>query len=356
ALLVLPFIVLLSLGNSILGDTFSRLFTALGDTFENLEFPSFARFAFTAFIAVLTLALLWRSNPSKILACITATLQKSFPGPADHTVALWRTILALAGVNAVFFAANTIDVIYLWSEIPLPEHLTLSEFVHHGTANLILSVITAAAVLSALFQQHHSVTRSKRVRNLALAWIAQNLFLVYNVNLRLGSYVDNYGQSLKRLFLLLFIALVAVGFVLLAIRIIREKSFAWLVGANLTALFTLAFVTQFWDARAYVAEKNFDLAKEWKTTHVNHLYIDTQLLANLGPSAWPTLIKIAGGADGFKENEISNARRHLGSIAATHLPETVDLPWQSYSHHRQQTLAALGEYQSKSNPTAQNRY
>ena len=355
AIVVLPFVVFLSLGNRILGDAFSRGFTQLSDAFYAYEFPSAARVGFVIAVSTLTLALLWRTKPSRALSRITAKLGKTFAGPADHAVAHWRTVLILGGVNAVFFAANTLDVIYLWADTALPEHLTLAEFVHQGTANLIISVLTAAAVLSLLFQQDPAITRPRITRHLALAWIAQNLFLASSVALRNHQYIiDGYGLSLQRLYLFFFLALVAVGFLALAVRILREKSFAWLVGANLTTLFALTFASQFWDARAFVAEKNFELAQEWKTTHVNHLYIDTRYLADLGPSAWPTLIKIAGGAENFDENEITNARKRLDEIAKTQLPGKATLPWQSYSLHRQQTLAVLRDYLTLSHTTAQN--
>jgi hypothetical protein len=355
ALVVLPFVVFLSLGNRILGDAFSRLFAHLGEEFYAYEFPSIARVGFVIAVATLTLALLWRTKPSRALSRITAALEKTFAGPADHAVAHWRTVLILGGVNAVFFTANTLDVIYLWADTALPEHLTLAEFVHQGTANLIISVLTAAAVLSLLFQQNPAITRSRITRHLAIAWIVQNLFLASSVALRNFKYiVDGYGLSLERLYLFFFLALVAVGFLILAVRVLREKTFAWLVGANLTTLFALAFATQFWDARAFVAEKNFELAQQWKTTHVNHLYIDTHHLADLGPSAWPTLIKIAGGAENFDDNEISNARSRLDEIAKAQLSTDSALPWQSFSLHRQQTLAALRDYLTLSHTTAQN--
>ena len=352
---VVPFVIFLSLGNRVLGDAFSRLFSRFGDAFYAFEFPSASRVGFVVAVATLTLALLWRTGPSRALSRISSIFEKTFAGPGDETVAHWRTVLILAGVNAVFFTANTVDVIYLWADTALPEHLTLAEFVHQGTANLILSVLTAAAVLSILFQQHPIVTRSRVIRHLAIAWVIQNLFLASSVALRNYKYiVDGYGLSLQRLYLFLFLGLVAAGFVALVIRIIREKTFAWLVGANLTALFALAFATQFWDARAFVAEQNFHLAQEWKTTHVNHLYIDTHYLAELGPSAWPILIEIAGGAENFDENEIRNARSRLDEIAGTELPTHATLPWQSYSRHRQQTLAALRDYVTASHTTAQN--
>ena len=145
-----------------------------------------------------------------------------------------------------------------------------------------------------------------------------------------------------------------LGFVTLAVRIVREKSFAWLVDANLTTLFALAFATQFWDARSFVAETNFALAQKWKSTHTNHLYVDTHYLAKLGPSAWPTLIKIAAGADNIDESESAHARNRLAEIAKTLRPNDSDLPWQSFSVHRQQTLAALEAHLSLSHTTAQN--
>jgi hypothetical protein len=50
--------------------------------------------------------------------------------------------------------------------------------------------------------------------------------------------------------------LVAVGFVLLLLRIARGRTLRWLVGGNLAAVFALFFVAQFADIRGFLARYN----------------------------------------------------------------------------------------------------
>ncbi|CAN5264613.1 hypothetical protein BH23VER1_BH23VER1_06070 [soil metagenome] len=335
------FAILVTSGNGFLRLAVQEALESLRDAFYAFDYPSFGRIVFWVVATVVCAGLLWSRRPPARLGNLIATLDRHRGVPADRGVAVWRTRLILAGVNVVYLVANSVDAVYLWAHTELPEELTLASFVHEGTVQLVASTLIAGVLLAVLFRQDNAVTARRGITALALVWIFQNLLLVSSVILRVLTYVEGYGLSLLRVYLVLALVLIAAGFVLLAVAVQRRKTSAWLAGASALACAFTVFGLQFWDARAHVAETNFALAREWKSTHVNHLYIDIGYLASLGRSAYPTLLAIADGADGFAPSEIQNARRAIAALrhqeAAAHSEES----WEDFAWHRTTMRARL---------------
>ena len=123
--------------------------------------------------------------------------------------------------------------------------------------------------------------------------------------------------------LILFLALVCVGFILLAVRILCDKSFGWLVSANLAAVFVLFASLQFWDTRKLVAEYNLERA-----ISDHNQTLDTKYLAELGPSAWPTLKKAIHSSISFDERE--RAQSALESIIQDELRHAEKEDWRDF--------------------------
>ncbi len=342
AIIVLPsvvfagvFLVLLGSGNAVLGDAVTRFFDGIFRALEEIELPSIVRVFFWGFMATLALGLLWRSTPSKGLKFITHVNSKNrVLQLADPSTAIWATRMLLISVNAVFFAANTIDVVYLWNEAELPRELTLSQFVHKGTHNLILSVILAAVIIGFLFSQNRQITRARGQRFLAFLWILQNLMLVSSVLLRLKMYVDGYHLTLLRIHLALFLVLVVIGFVLLTIRVMKERSITWLFGANLLASFLLFFCVQFWDTRKFVAEYNVQVSEKYPDKE-----LDVYYLTELGPSAWPVLVQLAEQDSGRHQKD---ALAFLKNIETTEAHRARFETWQEFRLHQNRMRQLIG--------------
>ena len=339
--LILPFAILLSNGNTILGQFISNSFVDLLRDLNEFSPPSPGRVLFIAAIATAMLGILWRTSPSKALDHFLARAGMTIPAPGDHFVARWRTILILAGVNGLFFISNSIDLSHIGRpDMRLPEHLTYSEFVHQGTNSLIASAVIAGIVLSLLFQQHASVTAPRTIRSLALLWIVQNILLIVNVARRVEIYVSEYHLTVLRLHLILFLVLVCVGFALLGVRILHQKSFGWLFTANAAAVFVLFAGVQFWDTRATVARYNLAAAEE-----DGGKALDTYYLAQLGPSAWPSL-KEATQTTGLSRDERDHAELALRYIAQEERDRTTTEDWRDFRWRRsnlRRTLLAVGD-------------
>jgi hypothetical protein len=135
-----------------------------------------------------------------------------------------------------------------------------------------------------IFQQSPGVTTGRLLRALALLWIGQNLFLLVSVGLRLKLYIEAYDMSVERLGVILFLGLVAAGYCLLTIKILREKSLSWLIGGCLLAVFATLYLTQFLDLAGWTA--NYNVGR-WQNDRSRNL--DSAYLEALGPPAWPAL-------------------------------------------------------------------
>jgi hypothetical protein len=198
--------------------------------------------------------------------------------------AIFSSALVLVVLNLVFLVANAADVLFLWSGAALPAGVTYKSYVHDGVNTLIFTVFLTALVLTAIFQQEPAVAKHRLLKGLALAWIAQNLVLLANCGLRLQHYIVDYELTIERESCLIFLALVATGFVLLTVKILRERSLPWLVGGCLLAAFATFYVTQFLNLYGWSADYNVAVYEK------NHWHtLDRQKLYEAGPAAWPAL-------------------------------------------------------------------
>lgn len=290
SLLSLLYLVLFGNGNAVMGDGIGRSLTEVSGWLRELRWPSAGRFVFWWVLGLGLLALLGRAPLSPLTSRIEQCLAARWSLPADTSASIWSTRILLVAVNLIFFAANSVDVFYLWMGEGLPEGVVFSEFVHEGVYNIIACVVLAAGILLVLFQQSRKVTHAPGQKVLATAWIVQNLLLVSSVVLRLKMYVDAYYLSLLRLYLAVFLVLVVVGFLLLAVKLGQDRKLLWLVNANFLAVFVVFFTMQFLNDRAFVARFNFHQATRPDPGAVK---LDVAYLNQLGPAAWPVLRRTA---------------------------------------------------------------
>jgi hypothetical protein len=284
-ILGLVFALLLGAGNAVFGDWMERAGAGIRAWLAGFDL-SLLRLVFWATAATLALGLLRPPRrPAAAWAWAGAIPRWT---RRDAGLALWQSAGVLLVLNAMFFAVNTIDALYLWADAALPPGVGYSAFVHQGVHSLIAAVVLSGAVLALMFQQGAEVVRSRLLRWLALAWIAQNVVLIGGVCLRLWLYVEAYRLTEPRVYVGCFLLLVATGFALLALHVLRGMGLGWLLRANLAACFALFFALQFADVAGFVARFNH---ARWEARPERSL--DLGHLAELGPSAWPVLAAVA---------------------------------------------------------------
>jgi hypothetical protein len=287
-LLTLPALVLALLFGSLLASgnaVFSSWTASFFDWFwkELAQFLDASRIMLWLVAAVVILPLLRPTMVADWLWRWTERIPR-LPEIIPNRGAFFSSALVLLLLNLLFLVANVADLLFLWSGRAIPAGVTYSDYVHHGVNILLLTVILSAFVLTAIFQQTLEVSRRFELKMLALVWIGQNLFLLLSVTLRLKLYIEAYDMTVARLSLMIFLVLVAMGFGLLAVKILKERSLSWMIGGCVCAVFLTLYVTQFLDLKGWSAHYN---VAAWEKSRSRNL--DVSYLDQLGPAAWPAL-------------------------------------------------------------------
>jgi hypothetical protein len=269
---------LLVWANPILEDMAGRIdATAL---FEVLSFERLFIWALTGIIA-------WSLMRS--VALYLPQPAADAPAEADSRLARFFSVAsvlaALLLCNAIFALQNGLDITYLWAGENLPSGMTHAQYAHRGAYPLILTALLAGAfVLIAL--RHGSPTEHHAgVKVLVYLWLAQNVFLVASAILRTLNYVEDYSLTLLRLSALIWMGLVALGLVLIVLRIVYGKSGRWLINANALAAFGVLSAAAFVNFSALVADYN---VRHSRDVGGRGQFLDMSYLAELGPAALPS--------------------------------------------------------------------
>ncbi len=141
---------------------------------------------------------------------------------------LWAVIVLFAVYLAVEFST-------LWFR-EFPKDFYYAGYAHQGAAWLTVALALATAVLSAVFNRATQLDpRAKSLKRLAYAWSFENLLLSIAVYNRLFIYVGYNGMTHWRIVGVFGISVVVAGFALVVWKIVRDKSFLWLVHRQLWA-------------------------------------------------------------------------------------------------------------------------
>jgi hypothetical protein len=127
------------------------------------------------------------------------------------------------------------------------------------------------------------------IRRLVVLWIAQNVFLVASSILRTLDYIEVYSLTRLRIAALAWMALVAIGLVLILWRMLRGRSGAWLINANALAAGLVLTGCSAVDLGSVAAAWNVRHAKEVGGKGAG---LDICYLNELGPSALTSLARL----------------------------------------------------------------
>jgi hypothetical protein len=246
----------------------------------------------------------------------------------DFKLAALQSGAILVGLNGLFFLVNTLDAIYLWDHGSLPVGTNRSDAVHEGIYSLIFAVLLSAAIIGAIFQQEDRVANHRWLRVFSYVWITQNFVLIAGCLLRLKFYTADYMLTEKRVYVVCFLALCAVGFLLLGWFVFARKTFNWLLGSSCVAAGALFFILQFANVAGFVAKYNVTLWERDGRT------LDVGYITSLGPGAWPYLAKLSRS----ENQEIAGqSRRYIEAI----LGAEADRDWRALQIRRDRELVML---------------
>ena len=221
-----------------------------------------ARALFWAGLALL----IWPLLTPAPLARLPGLRPRALPGLNADAVAR-----ALVLFNAVLAVQTGMDALFLWGGAALPQGMSAAEYSHRGAYPLM-----AAALLAGLFAllARPFLAEGRRLKPLMLLWIGQNVALTASALLRLDHYVELYGLTWLRLAAAIWMALVALGLMLVAAQIAQARSTRWLlIRCAALGLGTL-YLCSFLNFAAVVARVN-----------LNHPAPDMGYVCSLGPMA-----------------------------------------------------------------------
>jgi hypothetical protein len=209
--------------------------------------------------------------------------QAQAPSELFGAPAILRSLLLF---NLLFAVQTTLDVIYLWGGVALPDGLTYAAYAHRGAYPLIATALLAAGFVLAAMRPGGPAERMPVIRMLVFFWVAQNVMLVVSSMLRLDLYVQIYSLTWWRIAAFIWMLLVAAGLILIVARIALDRSNTWLVQMNLATLALTACICAFINFPYVIAAYNVDHSKDASS---NGLVLDFNYLAGLGPQALPAI-------------------------------------------------------------------
>ncbi|SFZ81433.1 protein of unknown function [Devosia enhydra] len=279
-----------------LGAVFTSLFAAANPLIEAvlskvrpqavLELFDPIRFLFWLIVAAGIWALLrpklLRKRRRKVVVQDAAPKTSAWLGSA----AIFRSLVVF---NALFATQTIMDLAFLWGGVALPDGMSHAEYAHRGAYPLIVTALLAAAFVLAAMRERSPVRDDGVIRALVYLFIAQNILLCLSAMLRLELYVEVYSLTEWRLAAGIWMGLVAVGLVLMLLRIWLRRSNAWLVASNFAALTIVLYASALLDLSSHIAQFNVEHSRELTG---QDLPIDIDYLSLLGPSAIPALDRL----------------------------------------------------------------
>lgn len=222
---------------------------------------------------------LLRRRRRKLAAPVSSMREPVWLGRA----AILRSLIVF---NALFAVQTALDLTYLWGGAALPDGMNHAEYAHRGAYPLIATALLAGAFVLAAMRDDGAADQSRTIRSLVYVFIAQNVLLCISAILRLELYVEVYSLTELRLAAGIWMGLVAIGLVLILLRIWLRQTNGWLIATNLLAVVLVLYATAQLDLSAYVARFNVEHSHELTGQGMS---IDLDYLDALGPAAIPAL-------------------------------------------------------------------
>ena len=190
----------------------------------------------------------WRESLAGGL--LTAIIGKASTGMLAIKNEFKIGLISLVFLNILLLFINFLDIKYVWLGFTFSKDVSLSAYVHEGAGLLIFSIVLAMVVLLFFFRGNLNFYKANKFLKWgAYLWIIQNGILVISVLIRDYYYIVHYGLAYKRIGLLFFLAMVAVGLLTVFWKIRFAKTTYYLLRINAwAALFLLVSAsTVHWD-------------------------------------------------------------------------------------------------------------
>ncbi|MBI1375295.1 MAG: DUF4173 domain-containing protein [Phycisphaera sp.] len=234
--------------------------------------------------------------------------------------------------NAAFAVQTTLDAVYLLGGATLPDGLTYAQYAQRGAYPLIATALLAGLFVIVTFCRGARTPSMRTARVLVYVWLTQNVLLVGAAAWRLGLYVEAYSLTRWRLAAGLWMGLVALGLVWLFVRIVRDRTNAWLLRVNTLAAVGLLYACCFLNLDGAIARYNVRHCRE---TTGRGPVLDVAYLESLGPESLPALRWFAEhDLDESQASGVNFTRKRLTVVLEDQTPN-----WRGWTLQRQRLTA-----------------
>ncbi len=231
--------------------------------------------------------------------------------------------------NLLFSVQTSMDLIYLWGGMALPEGMSYSEYAHRGAYPLIATALLAGAFVLVALRPGSATEGIRSIRYLVYFWIGQTVFLVLSSIWRTTLYIEEYSLTYLRLAALIWMGLVALGLVLLVLRILWTRSNIWLINVNGLTLLTVLMLCAFINLGGVIAQFNVEHCKEVRGKGP---VLDLKYLREIGTASLPALdwFQQHGRRYNYKMLRAGNLERNLRNTLRRELREWRTWTFRSY--------------------------
>ena len=213
--------------------------------------------------------------------------------------------------NAMFAVQTVLDAAILWGGRDLPAGVSFASYAHRGAYPLVATALLAGAFVVLAMRPGAETARSKPIRALVFLWIAQNVALIVSSLYRLDLYVQVYSLTYWRVAAFVWMALVALGLVLIVVQIAGRRSNRWLLAANVVVASGAIYFVSFANLGYLIADFNLRHCAEVSRGGAQ---LDVDYLQSLGLDAIPALDKaLASSGPLFASTSLAAVRTNLNN-------------------------------------------
>jgi hypothetical protein len=217
-------------------------------------------------------------------------------------------IVLFSLLNILLFIVNALDINFLFIDGKLPPNITYSGFVHEGIGAIIISVITAIAIILFYFRGSLNFYKKNRaIKILAYCWIIQNAFALIATMSKNNLYVGQYGLTYKRIGVYVYLLLTLIGLATTFIKILKLKTNNFLFRINGWIFYAVLIISCFINWDRCITFYNINKSK----------YLEKSYLLTLSDSNLPQLFLI-------KNTAVNNARAIASNDGNDSLPTAAD--------------------------------
>ncbi len=192
----------------------------------------------------------------------------------ENRSAFWMIV----SVCVLLAIINCIDIVYVWFGQGYRSGVDYSAKVHEGVYFLIASILLSIAIILYVFRRNQNFyALGNRLIKWSAIWILLNGVLVVSVFLRNYYYISYQGLTYKRVGVVVFLIVVALGLVSLLIKIRQRKSFFYMAKYNSWSIFAVLICASSinWDV----------LICRYNIRHVAREKLDIEYLMDLSDEA-----------------------------------------------------------------------